>query len=346
MPANEMRPTNPTPLLHAFMGWPRYLPLPPLSNVKMRYSTPMVGRKGAAAEDVPSGASRSRAGERGGRGAPRVLSRPGVVWAATAGLWLLVVAGVLLGAVSLAADAAPDPHQRTVIAASSSGAEGFAELYVSAFLQAGEGTEEELRPFYPGDLDLSGVVPRSLYVVRAVSLGARPVGPGYWAVTVGTELLASAEGGYVAAGHHYFTVGVLETSGGHVATSLPAEVPGPAPQEPPKLAVETLDHPPDDAVTRAVARFLDAYLAGQGELARYVAPGSGLRPIAPPPYSDSELVAASYPPSNAGRLARVRVRAVDGGGRVAVLEYSLEVAERDGRWEVTRLLEAPPLQVP
>lgn len=271
------------------------------------------------------------------------MERARVVRVLTVGLWILVVAGFVLGAAALAASsraAPPDPVSR---AADSSGAEGFAELYVSAFLQAGQGTEEDLRPFLPEDLDLAGVTPRSLYVARAASLGARALAPRYWAVTVGAEVLAATEGVYAPAGHRYFTVGILEVPGGYVAASVPAEVPVPGPQNPVELSVHQLDYPTDDAATRAVARFLDAYLARQGELARYAAPGSGLRPISSP-YSDAELIAAGFSETSRGAMARARVRAVDPNGRVALLEFSLELVERAGRWEVVRLLGAPPLE--
>lgn len=256
---------------------------------------------------------------------------------------MLVVAGFVLGAVALAASSRAASYRPVSRAAYTSGAEGFAELYVSAFLQAGEGTEEDLRPFLPEELDLTGVVPRSLYIVRAASVGARAMGPRYWAVTVAAEVLASTEGGYVPAGHRYFTVGILEVPGGYVAASLPAEVPGPGPQVPLDLTVDQLDYPTDDAATRAVARFLEAYLARQGELARYAAPGSGLRPISSP-YSDAELIAVGFADGGRGGFVRARVHAVDASGRVALLEFSLELVERAGRWEVVRLLAAPALE--
>lgn len=271
------------------------------------------------------------------------LDRSGVVRVLTLGLWMLVVAGFVLGAAALAASSRASLSDPVRPAADSSGAEGFAELYVSAFLQAGEGTEEDLRPFLPDDLDLASVAPRSLYVVRAASLGANAVGSHYWAVTVGAEVLTATEGGYALAGHRYFTVGILKVPGGYVATSVPAEVPGPDLQDPLELNVDQLDYPSDDAATRAVARFLDAYLARQGELARYAAPGSGLRPISSP-YSAAELIAAGFSETSRGALTRARVRAVDSNGRVALLEFSLELVERAGRWEVVRLLGAPPLE--
>lgn len=294
-----------------------------------------------------------RAGAVGGSGGPgasrgvRLVGRPWVARVATVALWALVVTGALAGVADLVAAGVPPPGGDGAPAPDPGGAEGFAELYVAAYLQAGEGTEDTLRAFYPGEVSLRGVPPSSVYVARTVSLGARPVAAGYWSVTVGADVLEAVEGGYRPAGVRYFTVGIREARGGYVATALPSEVPPPVTVEAPALRAEAWGPPPDDRLAEAVGRFLDAFLAGQGELARYTAPGSGIRPVAPSPFVDTEVLGlGTDEPAAPGAplLAQVRVEARDRQGVARVLDYSLEVAERAGRWEVVRVLGAAPLE--
>ena len=44
-------------------------------------------------------------------------------------------------------------------------------------------------------------------------------------------------------------------------------------------------------------------------------------------------------------MVAVVVRATDMAGRAQILEYALVVEQRDGRWEVSELLPAPPLAI-
>ncbi len=91
-------------------------------------------------------------------------------------------------------------------------------------------------------------------------------------------------------------------------------------------------------------RFLAAYLAGDGELARYTAPASRIVAVQPPPFVSVEVLKAGFgdAPDGFQQVAMV-VRATDAAGRIQVLEYALTVVQRDGRWEVSELLPAPTL---
>lgn len=278
-------------------------------------------------------------------GVSRAFARPWMVRVATVALWGLVAGGAVAGTAGLVAAGKPT-HQGREPAPAPRGAEGFAELFVATYLQAGEGTEEALQPFYPVEVSLRGVTPSSLYVARTVSLGAEPVAEHYWSVTVGAEVLEAVEGGYRPAGVRYFTVGIREADGGYVATSLPSQVPPPVTLESPSIPMEASGLPADDRVANALGRFFDAFLAGQGELARYVGPGSGIRPLIPSPFVDTELIGLGTDDPAGPRsplLVSVRLSAVDGQGRGQILDYSLEIAERGGRWEVVRVLRAAPL---
>lgn len=276
------------------------------------------------------------------------------VWrvrATHAGLWALVVLGALGGLVGMfARGSSAAPKVAAPKQPSSLGAEGFAELYVASYLgDVGADTDDRvLRAFFPGDADLRGVQARALYVTQTVSLAAIQVSEGYWSVTVGARVLAAAEGAYQPLGLRAFQVGVVELPvGGYVATTLPAEVPLPPTIKLPRLAGEAPGTPERNEETVALSRFFSAFLAGQGELSRYVTPDSQIAAVSPSPYASTQVRRAGIDElasdPDDGRLARVEVAATDGGGRTQVLGYALELVRRDGLWQVRRLLPAPPL---
>jgi len=257
--------------------------------------------------------------------------------AATA-LWVLVA---LAGAGGLRALVwAPSPAAGTAPTAVPAAIAGFAEMYVAAYLEAGAGQEQSLRPYYPGPVDLHDVVPASRYAARTAAVASSEPSPGYWAVTVGAEVLVAAQGGYVRAGTHFYRVGVMSATGPLVATSLPAEVPAPTPTSVPQLRLGHLAPPSRDASRPAVQQFFDAYLAGRGE------PGAGLRAVTPPPFTSVAVTGIAMSPSSQSGVQTMQAEVVgsDAGGLKTVLDYSFQLAERNGAWVVTSLLPAAPLR--
>ena len=200
------------------------------------------------------------------------------------GLWAVLGLTFLAAAVALVR---PPPKAAAAVKAPEStvGAQGFSELYVAAYLSAGKGSEESLRAVYPVAVDFKDVAPGGIYAGRTTAIEAREVQHGYWAVTVGAEVLFPQSGGLASGGVRFYQVSVARVGESYVATSLPAEVPAPAPGRGAKLAVPSMDRPSrDDPVAAAVARFGAAFLGGEDELARYTAPGSTLRPVRPAPF--------------------------------------------------------------
>jgi hypothetical protein len=110
------------------------------------------------------------------------------------------------------------------LGAAPAGAEGFAELYVSAYL---EGAAKAVRTFYPEAPALDAVPEGERYVARAAAVRIRATGRDSWVVTVGAEVLVAAEGGYRRDGIHYFEAAIARSREGYAATSLPTEVWGP-----------------------------------------------------------------------------------------------------------------------
>ncbi|HET7486503.1 MAG TPA: conjugal transfer protein [Acidimicrobiales bacterium] len=273
--------------------------------------------------------------------APAVLTR-----LATCALWALVVVGAIGGSSALlrpparaAATAAPAP--------STAGPSGFAELYVAAYLRAGQGTEAQLRAYYPERVELRDVPAGSRYPARTVTLAVEAVGERYWSVVVAAEVLLAAGDEFRRDALRYYRVAVVQPGPGQpmAATSLPAEVPAPPAPSALRLDVGALERPrSDDPVADALGRFFSAFLAGQGELARYVAPGADLVAVTPAPFAAVEVVRmATQELAGGARMVLAEVRGTDAGGRQQLLHYSLRLGQREQRWEVAELLPGPPL---
>ena len=270
-------------------------------------------------------------------------------------LWLLVISGPIAATVLAfqvgGLDSRVDglSHREPAVAvADSAGAEGFAELYIASVLAADADTAEGLSGI--AELPAGGASEGGWFASRTVSLGAKELAPGYFAVIVAVEVAAEdadsePERGWAAVGTRFYTVGVLETDSGWVATGLPTLVARPTGPPAPELLVmrmDGLDAFPD--LERALAAFLAAYLTGVGDLGRYTVPESSLVPVEPAPFVTVEITRAGSATSADGtRHVAALVRATDAAGRSQVLEYSLVVSQRDGRWEVADLLPAAPL---
>lgn len=217
--------------------------------------------------------------------------------------------------------------------------EGFAELYVTSYLTSDPGSAERV------------VNGESRRVLRTVSLGAESIDSGYYAVTVAVELEADqsnsvpVEATGSLASMVVYRVGVVEADGDWSPVGPPAVVSPPATVPSPDLLVGRLDGLDGvSGLEDMVVRFLSAYLVGDGELARYLAPDLQLTPVLPPPFASVELLEAGTVSTGDGvREVVAVVEGVDETGRGQVLQFGLMVGQRDGRWEVAELLPAPSL---
>ena len=272
-------------------------------------------------------------------------------------LWLLVASGPL-AAVLLAVQVSAVGSRIGTVGAlmtvelppDTTEVEGFAELFVAAFLGADENSADSLALFLDDPL-LDGAEGGSWSATRTISLRVRQVGLGYYAVTVAAEVIAAepgpeGEGVWVPVGMRFYTVGVAETETGWAVTGLPTLIAAPTRSVKPRLLVGRLDGL--DGATgldEMVSRFLAAFLTADGELARYTAPSSDIVAVQPPPFVSVEVLKAGFVDTPGGPLQVVVVlRATDAADRVQVLQHALTVEQRDGRWEVSKLLLAPPLK--
>ncbi|MEX2623971.1 MAG: conjugal transfer protein [Acidimicrobiia bacterium] len=271
-------------------------------------------------------------------------------------LWLLVVSGPAAALVLASHFSALNGRLEAVESAAaaadpsvgSSGAAGFAELFMAAYLDADEGSTIGLDRFVDG-FALDGVEAGHWSVVRTTSLGGTEIAPGYFAVTVAVELIAQAADSDSTSvpeqvGMLFYSVGVAETDSGWTVAGLPSLMPAPSRVSAPDLLVDRLDGIDDPGLEDMVGRFLSAYLTGDSELARYMAPSSPALPVHPPPFIAVEVLRTGMAEDKqGGTVVAVVARATGDAGRAQLLEFWLAVSQRDGRWEVAEVLSAPPL---
>ncbi|WP_051852123.1 conjugal transfer protein [Streptomyces sp. NRRL F-5650] len=288
-----------------------------------------------------------------------------------AGVWALVVSGPILGALAFLSSSAPAQGVAKPAAAatpaSSVGPAGFAELFVSAYLQAGQGTERDLAPYYSGSVALA-VKPGTRTATQSTVIASREVQPGYWSVTVAADVTAhDDQGKSTRLGVQYFRVGIQATgpagaggteqgaTAGYAATSLPAQVAAPAALKPGGLAYETdRGSSSADPSVETARGFLAAYLTGTTELDRYTSPGTRLQPISPAPYAAVKVTGVQDDSSGSGQQKvpadgtvlhqLVQVDATDQAGSPVSLSYALTLKSRASRWEVASVDDAPAIR--
>ncbi|MEV8099125.1 conjugal transfer protein [Kitasatospora sp. NPDC085879] len=288
------------------------------------------------------------------------------------GVWAALLAGPLLGGAALLGGSTPDAAARPApsassTAASGTGPAGFAQLYVQAYLAAGNGTENSVAPYYSGTLSLNNP-PGARTAATTVVMASTQVSPGYWSVTVAADIVAHPRGGSATdTGLHYFQVGIEATGPeaaggaqqgagpvGYTATSLPAEIAAPSSLRPGVLVYGASTLGSTDPAQATVSGFLAAYLTGTGQLGPYTAPGVVMNPVSPAPYSSLTIAGISDDnPGGAGgstavpadgslRRVLAQVKATSNAGTFS-LNYALTLRARAGRWEVYRLDPAPHL---
>ena len=276
--------------------------------------------------------------------------RPVRQLAARIGLWSLVAVGFLGGVVgllwpspSLPGATAQDPAD--AVAGPDVG--GFAELAVGAWLEADAAGAESVSGLFledPADLT-SGATP--IRVPRLTTVEMRPVDAGYWAVTVAADVVERDRAGAEFPATWYVEIGVVSDSGGLAAAGAPALVGAPSPvtagwevAEPTLRTVE-----PDDPVAATVQAFLDALLAGGGDVARYAAPDVDVAAPDPVPFVEVQLRRLGVAEQPGGGLrARAEATGTTAAGGQRTVSYEIELVQRGGRWEIASLSGAPALE--
>ena len=165
------------------------------------------------------------------------------------------------------------------------------------------------------------------------------------AEVVAADVDAAGQPVWVPVGTRFYSVGVAGTTSGWTIVGLPSLMPAPVGAPAPELRIDRsggLNATP--GLKEMLARFLAAYLGGEGELTRYTSPSSPIVPIQPAPFDGVTILEAGLVDTSDGAIeVAVVLRAADIADRGQILEYALVVEQRDGRWEVSRLLPAPAL---
>jgi hypothetical protein len=238
-------------------------------------------------------------------------------------LWGLVAAGAVGGIVAAlqpttvvqraAVDNRADPVPL--------GVAGVAEVAVRQWLR-----EEALGPAATRQSTLAVDLLTTVHVVE--------LSPDHWRVTLAAEV---RDGGGAPALWH-FEIGVVRTQDVLRAAGTPAIVGHAAAAAIEAAGTPATSLPADDSRARTADAFLVALLTGAGDPVRYVAPGASVATIGSPPFVDLRVERVALIDSDS-TTARVRVAATarSAAGTSLPLVYELQLAERDGRWEVLAL---------
>lgn len=269
-------------------------------------------------------------------------------------LWLLVACApiaLILGAVAIAAAARPAPQTVTPQLTESPGrtaATGIAEHAVTTWLSAARGAEDQLGGLPATDLPAKALTVSDAGAVESVWDGTA------WVVTVGatitTHLPADNDSDQpdTVPQRRFFRVPIaVDDAGQFSVLMLPSEVAGPSIVSAPQTGFGSTV-PPSHAVSVAAGEFLTAMLAGGGDIARYTSPDSGIRAVAPAPYTGlvvesvkSRKALAEFAAEGDSVAVMVRVRAQDLTGAETRFDYVLVMKLRSSRWEITEIQGSP-----
>jgi hypothetical protein len=266
--------------------------------------------------------------------------------------WLAVLAGPLLtiaGLVVLQPAGAP-PMRDGGATASSAGPEGWAEMYVRSWLSATREDSAGIETFYPAGAKSQRAAGSQVPVDTAIVSATSPAA-GIWSVVVVADVLVLQPDGTRKASLLCAQVSLTGAGDAYVATELPSPVACPGTGSAIGLDYgEVAD--PTGPIGQSIAGFLGAYLAGQGQLDRFVSPGASLALPQPAPYAAVQVAEVrtheKFDPGQAARpldgtAVRCLVRASvwDATGQSTPVDYALTLVARAGRWEINRIDPAP-----
>jgi hypothetical protein len=260
---------------------------------------------------------------------------------------VVVLAGAACGPVALFVALSDDDAAATVDLDLPDGRAGvageFASLFVAAWLRG-----DDLSFFNPA----IGAEDSGLLVERVGAVRTTELGPGLFDVIVAADVIEYLEGseeGYRPLGLRFYGVGVAADGDGALSVLGPpsvVEAPAAADVAAPLVAdLRPATAPELAGLTRTLDGFFAAYLTGQGDVALFTSPDSVVGAVTPAPFAGAAVRQIGQAPvpgiDDPGfQLARVQVEAQTPSGR-QWLEYSLVLAERDDRWEVSQVLHAP-----
>ena len=260
-------------------------------------------------------------------------------------------AGLALAGLTVYSSATPAPVAQVQVRDLSpqrAAAEEFAERVVVAWLTTPRGQEAKLT----GLVQVPAVtLPQVPFKVADPTVSAIEQVNGVWSVTVAATVTDQRK----QRARRFFQVPVtVEPGVGVTVLALPAPVAGPTVGVLPRLSYR-FQVDPAGPVAETAAQFLGAYIAGQGDVTRYVSPAVQLQPVLPAPYTAVQVtdLAGNTDIDTAGvpkDLTQLRVlvladASVSSKQQVSVT-YALTLLARAGRWEVAAIDPTPALADP
>lgn len=291
----------------------------------------------------------------------------GSTWTGGRALGAQIVGGILLvGLISGPAALALTLTRGPAVAAADTSAQSagltaleqstgsYALAYTAAWLAASRGNDAELKTY----VDTSGIqlteAPWEYRDAAVVSIAPATAGNITTVVVAANvkEMAASTvdDGTTESWPRRYFQVAVTSDpeTGNLGVVGLPAPVAAPVQVEKAPTLVYGSQLAPDSAASTAVTAFLGAYLAGSGDITRYIAPSTEISAITPAPYVtlDATDLRVDVEPSEQpadGDTARVLATVVLTNALEQTLTstYALTITARADRWEVTSIDPAP-----
>ncbi|MDG4857054.1 conjugal transfer protein [Streptomyces sp. T-3] len=220
---------------------------------------------------------------------------------------------------------------------------GYAEVFLAAWLRSSSDATGSAQARVAQSLGPSVALPDPVdgaeAAQRVSAVRSAHWTEGRWSVTVAAQ--------YPDGTVRYFAVPVVagKDGGSFAIEEAPGRVAGPARAEVPE-SIYRVSVPTEGELASTVGGFLTAYLARDGEVERYLAPGVRLSAVASARYQGVEVESAAADSDQAtgeavpgdGTRVRVRVQVIaeDAAGSWP-LAYELTMSARAGRWEVAAL---------
>lgn len=274
-----------------------------------------------------------------------------------------VIAAIVCGPVALYQQMNEQPEQaRPVVESGADAAElaehdragAFGTMVVSKWVTATRDGSEALDQYFV-ESATQGFDMKAMEIANPFVVSATKQKSGIWSVVVSVDTKATekvkGKDDKVTWTTRHFEIPVrLDDAGGAVAERAPSMVPLPAPATGMPFAYEE-EISASGAINTMSDEFLNALLAGSGDVSRLTTPGSEIAAIEPAAFESVTVskVTATQPEVDdptAGDTNELLVTATGktAAGEVVPLQYSMSILSRDGRWEVKDLTQDPAVE--
>jgi hypothetical protein len=274
--------------------------------------------------------------------------------AATVGLWAMLLAGpagLLVGGVALVSAAQPASRDAVTSVDQSrdrAAAGEFAQRLVVTWLTSSRGQENNLVSLGQSS---NVTLPEVPFTAMDPTVSSIQQVSGVWSVTVAVTVADQSK----TQARRFYQVPILVSGGGTVtALSLPAPVAAPPVGSSVQLGYQ-FQVDATGPVAQTVAQFLGAYVAGQGDVTRYVSPSTQISSVLPAPYTavtvtdllgDTDLDTSGTPKDRTRLRVLVSADVTADDKQQLSVAYALTLVARAGRWEVAAIDPVPALTPP